>query len=182
MTGRARCAATYIGYCKVEAIGDAVRWKLDRCTRKTRPRIGTAGRLARVTRTSGRHGSAYGFVGNAPKVGVLADADFSYDERGLLCLASGAETIPSGETRYTTKLSKWTLLPAMPGAWTQAVMCKIRARPLQMSCVPNDTLVVLAAGGQHRREASQPFACHLEQNQCRIRCGRRPAPPAGEHE
>src|SRR5437667_2187306 len=51
---RARCAATYIAYCKVEAIGDAVRWKLDTCTRKTRPRIGTAGRLARVTRTSGR--------------------------------------------------------------------------------------------------------------------------------
>ena len=176
MTGRARCAATYIAYCKVEAIGDAVRWKLDRCTRKTRPRIGTAGRLARVTRTSGRHGSAYGFVGNAPKVGVLADADFSYGERGLLCVASGAETIPSGETRYTTKLSKWTLLPAMPGAWTQApVADELRAER-------GDTLVVLAAGGQHRREASQPFACHLEQNQCRIRCGRRPAPPAGEHE
>src|SRR6267378_6495950 len=107
---------TFIAYCKVEAIGDAVRWKLDKCTRKTRPKIGAAGRPADMTRTFGRRDQATVLCLNDPKVGVHPSADSSYEERALLCPGSAAETILSGETPDRTELSKWPLLPVTPRA------------------------------------------------------------------
>src|SRR5882724_4557965 len=80
---------TFIACCKVEAIGDAVRRKLDRCTRKTRPKLGAGGQSAGMTRTFGRMDRATVLWPNDPKVGVLANAGSSYEGRALLWPASG---------------------------------------------------------------------------------------------
>ena len=114
-----------ITYCKAEAIGHAVRWKLDKCTRKRRPKIRAAGQPAGTTRTFGRMDQATILCQNDPKVGVLGEAGSSCDVVALVCTGPGVMTIPSDRIRDTTKLSKWSVLLASK-RWSSRLLAELR--------------------------------------------------------